>query len=86
MSELGNPKDAFNWNSTLTHGRFSFGYQMRWISKMYVNTYETWKPLQGRPPENADYADQEFYPQRWYHDVRLRRGCRSQIQLLPGHR
>ena len=71
MSELGNPKDAFNWNTSLKHGRFTLGYQMRWLSKMYVNTYETWNSLQGRPPENADYADHEFYPERWYHDVRF---------------
>ena len=71
LSELGNPKDAFNWNNSLQHGRFTFGYQMRWLSKMYVNTYETWNSLQGRPPENADYADQTFYPQRWYHDIRM---------------
>jgi len=70
-SELGNPEDAFNWNSSLQHGRFTFGYQMRWISKMYVNTFETWNSLQDRPAENADFSDQEFYPQRWYHDIRM---------------
>ena len=71
MSELGNPKDAFNWNSSLQHGRFTFGYQMRWLSKMYVNTFETWNALQDRPAENADFADQSHYPQRWYHDIRM---------------
>jgi outer membrane receptor protein involved in Fe transport len=69
--ELGDPRDAFNWNSSLQHGRFTFGYQMRYISHMYLNTYEDFNAVQGRPPENADYADRKFYPARFYHDVRL---------------
>jgi hypothetical protein len=38
--ELGDPKDAFNWNTSLPARRFTFGYQMRYLSKMYLNTYE----------------------------------------------
>jgi len=71
LMELGNPQDAFNWNTTLTHGRFSFGYQMRYISKMVLNTFEDINSVQGRPPENPDYADRKFYPAVFYHDVRL---------------
>ena len=29
LSEVGDPKDAFNWSTSLQHGRFTFGYQMR---------------------------------------------------------
>jgi outer membrane receptor protein involved in Fe transport len=71
LMELGNPQDAFNWNTTLTHGRFSFGYQMRYISKMVLNTFEDINSVQGRPPENPDYADRKFYSAVFYHDVRL---------------
>jgi outer membrane receptor protein involved in Fe transport len=38
---------------------------------MYLDTYEDVNSVQGRPPENADYADRTFYPARFYHDVRL---------------
>jgi outer membrane receptor protein involved in Fe transport len=69
--ELGDPKDAFNWNLALTRGVATFGYQMRYISAMYLNTYEDFNSVQGRPPENADYADQKKYGSRFYHDVRL---------------
>jgi outer membrane receptor protein involved in Fe transport len=68
---LGDPQDAFNWNTTLTHGRFSLGYQMRYISKMVLNVYEDTFSSQGRPPQNLDYADHRFYPSVFYHDVRL---------------
>jgi outer membrane receptor protein involved in Fe transport len=69
--ELGDPRDSFNWNTSLQHGPFTLGYQMRYISHMYLDTYEDVNSVQGRPPENADYADRTFYPARFYHDVRL---------------
>jgi len=69
--ELGDPRDAFNWNTTLTHGRFSFGYQMRYLSRMYVNSYEATNSVQDRPPENSDATDFLFYKAKFYHDVRL---------------
>lgn len=71
MTELGDPQDAFNWNVTLAHGPFSFGYQMRYISKMVLNEYEDLFSVQGRPPQNPHYADRRFYPSVFYHDVRL---------------
>jgi outer membrane receptor protein involved in Fe transport len=69
--ELGDPRDAFNWNTSLQHGRFTFGYQLRYLSHQYVNTYEATNEVQGRPPTNADATDIFFYPARFYHDVRL---------------
>ena len=69
--ELGDPKDAFNWNVSLQRGIATFGYQMRYLSAMYLNTYEDFNTVQDRPPENADYADRKKYPAVFYHDVRL---------------
>jgi outer membrane receptor protein involved in Fe transport len=68
--ELGDPKDAFNWNTSLKHGRLTVGYQMRYIGAMYVNTFEDFNSVQGRDPENADFADRQKYPSVFYHDVR----------------
>ena len=69
--ELGDPRDAFNWNTSLQHGRFTFGYQMRYLSRMYVNSYEATNSVQGRPPENSDATDFLYYKAKFYHDVRL---------------
>jgi outer membrane receptor protein involved in Fe transport len=71
MAELGDPQDSFNWNSSIQHGKLTVGYQLRYISKMVLNQYEDLFSVQGRPPQNADYADRQFYPRRFYHDVRL---------------
>jgi outer membrane receptor protein involved in Fe transport len=69
--ELGDPRDAFNWNTSLETGRFTFGYQMRYVGKMYLGAYEDFNTVQGRPPQNPDQADRVFYPDRFYHDIRL---------------
>ena len=71
LSELGDPKDAFNWNTSLQHGPFTFGYQMRYVGKMVLNVAEDIFSVNGNPPQNEDFFEHKFYPARWYHDVRL---------------
>jgi outer membrane receptor protein involved in Fe transport len=38
---------------------------------MVTDQYEDFFSFEGRPPQNADYADRKFYPVRIYHDARL---------------
>ncbi|GLR46299.1 TonB-dependent receptor domain-containing protein [Sphingomonas astaxanthinifaciens] len=69
--ELGSPKNAFNWKTSLEHGPFTIGYEMRYLDKMTNGAYENYFSYQGRPPENADAFSKRFYPAVFYHDVRL---------------
>lgn len=46
-------------------------YNMRYIGEQFVNTFETFNPLQGRPPENPDYSAPSIYPETFYHNFRL---------------
>lgn len=69
--ELGDPRDSFNWNASVERGQLTLGYQLRYLSPMYLNTYEDFNSVQGRPPQNLDYADRQKYPRRFYHDLRL---------------
>jgi len=71
LSELGDPQNQFNFNADVKLGKVTLGYQMRWIDKMYLNTYEDFNGLQGRAPENADYATDSVYPSVWYQDIRV---------------
>jgi len=78
LSEIGFPKDAFNWNTSLTHGRFTLGYQMRYIGKMIVydparglGQYEDFYPFEGNDPLRPDLFDRKWYKPTFYHDVRL---------------
>ncbi|MGF7147971.1 outer membrane receptor protein involved in Fe transport [Sphingomonas zeicaulis] len=71
LTELGDPKNEVNLNSSLKVGKVTFGYQMRWIDKMYLNTYEDYNELNGLPPQNTDFAPVSHYPDVFYHDLRL---------------
>jgi outer membrane receptor protein involved in Fe transport len=71
LYELGDPKDAFNFNLDFTNGALTFGYQWRYIGKQVLLNFEDTYALQGRPPQNADYADRRFYPSVQYQDVRV---------------
>jgi outer membrane receptor protein involved in Fe transport len=86
MMELGDPQDAFNWDSNIKFGKFTFGYQMRYLSKMLLNTaeFEFFFRKQGRVPSNPDWAEQKFYPHQFYHDVRLAVDATKNLNMYVG--
>jgi outer membrane receptor protein involved in Fe transport len=76
LSELGDPKDEFRWDTDLTHGPFTFGYRMRYIGPMFTSLYENFNELPGActtvcPPNNLDVADPIKYKSVFYHDIRF---------------
>lgn len=71
LDELSDPSDQVTVNANVKFGAVTLGYQMRWLDKMVLNTYEDIFSVQGRAPENADYADIQFYPDVFYHDARI---------------
>lgn len=71
LSELGTPSNEFVLNADLKVHEFTFGYKMHYLGPMYLNNYEDFNALQGRPPQNADYADVQKYPGVFYHSIRF---------------
>jgi outer membrane receptor protein involved in Fe transport len=71
LFELGDPRDAFNFDLDLKSGPITIGYDLRYLGKMLLNQYEDYFPVGDQPPQNADYASVKFYPAVFYHDVRL---------------
>lgn len=71
LLELGDPEDALNLNADLKLGAVTVGYELRYIGRMVLNQYEDVFSLQGRPPQNPDYAARRYYPSVFYHDVRV---------------
>jgi outer membrane receptor protein involved in Fe transport len=71
LLELGDPQDEASFSGDLKTGPFTMGYKLRYIGRQVVNSAEDVFAVQGRPPENADYASLRFYPSTFYHDVRL---------------
>jgi outer membrane receptor protein involved in Fe transport len=70
LYELGDPKNAFNWNTDLKTGAFQFSYQLRYIGRQVINFAEDVFEVGGRPPNNADYAERRYYHGVFYSDVR----------------
>ncbi|HYW17034.1 MAG TPA: TonB-dependent receptor [Allosphingosinicella sp.] len=71
MRELADPQDEVNVNASVKAGKYTLGYQVRYIGKQYLNTYEDYNSINGQPPQNADYADIIYYPAVFYHDARF---------------
>jgi outer membrane receptor protein involved in Fe transport len=84
LLELGDPKDAFNWNVDYENGPFAIGYQMRYIGKQVLLNYEDTYPLNGNPPQNADYADRRFYPSVLYQDIRASYDINDSVNAYVG--
>jgi outer membrane receptor protein involved in Fe transport len=71
LREVGDPEWEANFKANLNLGRFSVGYDLRWIDKATIGNYEDQFSFQGRPPENADLTEEVFYPDVFYHDIRF---------------
>ncbi|HEY0686683.1 MAG TPA: TonB-dependent receptor [Steroidobacter sp.] len=84
LLELGDPEDAFNFNADFKRGPFTLGYELRYIGKMVLNQYEDIFSLQGRPPQNLDYARERYYPSVMYHDVRASYDFTDSLNVYVG--
>ena len=76
VGEVGSPKDQFNVNLDGKFGDFFVNYQVRYLSKQLITTttsgfYEDVNSFQGRPPQNADFQDIQYYPDVMYNDIRF---------------
>jgi outer membrane receptor protein involved in Fe transport len=70
LSELGDPRNAFNLNFDLARGPLTLGYELRYLGPMALDSAENYLTVQGRAPQNADFANRLQYPSVIYHDVR----------------
>ena len=84
LGELADPSDEVRVNASFQTGDVTFGYEVRWIDKMYLNTYEDFNSLQGRPAENADYAPIQQYPDVFYHNIRMDYDLNDRFNLYVG--
>lgn len=71
LLELGFPRDTFIWDTRLTQGSVTLGHRLRHVGKATVGAFEDTYAKQGRPPENADFAERRHYGGVFYHDLRL---------------
>lgn len=71
LGELGDPKNAFNIETSLKTGPVTFGYKFRYLGQMVPGSWEDAHSVQGRAPQNADAYPFVYYKPVTYHDIRL---------------
>lgn len=71
LSELGDPRWAANASLSWEKGPLNARWEVRYIGKQVVNLAEDIYSVGGKPPQDADYAETMFYPDVFYHDVRV---------------
>ena len=82
--ELGDPTDAFNIATNLTIGKVTFGHTVRWLDKMYLNTFEDYNSVNGQPAQNIDYAPIKRYPTVTYNDISVTYELNDDFELTGG--
>ncbi|NIJ08801.1 outer membrane receptor protein involved in Fe transport [Sphingomonas vulcanisoli] len=82
--ELGDPIDSFNLDLDVQQGKVTVGYTLRMIGHMVLNAWEDTHSVQGRAPENADYADIQYYPNVFYHSVRASVDVTPHVNMFAG--
>lgn len=68
---LGDPEWAASFSANADFGVIDFGYDLRWIDQMTVFSWETQFSHQGREPTNPDALKDPYYPDVFYHDLRV---------------
>lgn len=71
LSELGDPQWAANVTLGYGLGVFDVMYSMNYIGKQTIGAYENYFSVQDRPPQNADFTAERFYPDVLYHAARF---------------
>jgi hypothetical protein len=68
---LGDPEWEGSFSANAAFRNFTIGYDLRWIDRQLINNFENVFPFQGRQPTNTDAFPVNYYPQVFYHDLRL---------------
>jgi outer membrane receptor protein involved in Fe transport len=84
LLELSYPKDQFQWTVDLQTGPVQLHYKMRYVGRMTTFAYEDIFSKQGRPAQNADVADINFYPATFYHDIRIGADAGTRFNFYVG--
>ena len=68
---LGDPVWQGQFSANLDFPTWDFGYDLRYVGKQTVFSWETQFSHQDREPTNGDVIADPWYPALWYHDVQV---------------
>jgi outer membrane receptor protein involved in Fe transport len=71
LGDLGDPKWRGTADFDYQHGIFALHYELQYLGKQYINSFETFNAINGDPPQQPEYTARHFYPHEWYHSAKL---------------
>jgi outer membrane receptor protein involved in Fe transport len=71
LSELGDPQIEFQIAANYRTGPLRLRYQIQYIGKQNISTFEAQHRYDGNPPTNADVFPVVNYPSIFYHNARI---------------
>jgi len=81
---LGDPEWAAQLRLNLGYKTWNLGWNMRYVGKQTVGTFEQQNSVQGRPPTNLDAFPDVLYPDYTYHDIRIEKSLGDQKRVYFG--
>ena len=84
--ELGTPIYQFNASADYTHGKMTFGYELRYIGRQSIADWDVQHEVAGEPgtPFDPTFADRIYYPSVVYHDVRVAFQANDRFNIYGG--
>jgi outer membrane receptor protein involved in Fe transport len=84
QSELGNPTFGASFQASYTKSALTLSYDLRYIGRQTIGPYEAYFAFDGQPPLNPEATAERFYPDVFYHDVRISYDINSKFALTLG--
>lgn len=84
LSQVGDPQWRANLQTNLDFGIFDLNYQLQYVGKQTVGNYETQNAFDGRPAQNPDAFPFIYYPEIFYHNLRINAAINDRFRLFGG--
>lgn len=84
LSQVGDPQWRANVQTNLDFGIFDLNYQLQYVGKQTVGNYETQNAFDGRPAQNPDAFPFVYYPEIFYHNLRINAAVNDRFRLFGG--
>lgn len=81
---LGDPEWKGRASLNVSNGVIDFGYDLNYIGRMTIGTWETQFSWQGRAPQNADAFPFKWYSPQYTHDIQLGIRANEQFRIYMG--
>lgn len=81
---LGDPEWRGQFGANISYPTWDFGYDLTYVGRQTVFSWETQFSHQGRQPTNGDVIADPWYPAVFYHDVQLGLKVGNKYRLYLG--